>query len=417
MGFTTFGLAGPIVKGVHDAGYTTPTEIQHKAIPAVIEGRDIIGCAPTGTGKTAAFILPILHRLLERSENRRAPRAPRALILAPTRELTRQIAESARAYGRSTRFRACPIYGGVDIREQIRRLKRGADIVAATPGRLIDHCNRKTIDLSRVEILVLDEADRMYDMGFIDDMRRIIAQTPSSRQTLLFSATMSKHIRELVAEIQRTPALIQIGAPGSPTASVTQRFYAISPGRKNDLLAHILNTESIESMLVFSRTRIGADSIATWLGKNGFNSAALHANRTQSQRRRALEGFKQGRYKVLVATDIAARGIDVNGISHVVNFDAPAFAEDYVHRIGRTGRAEARGAAITFVTGRERKHVRGIERLTGARCTVAEYPGFTDPEARAQFKSSAPRTKAGYAKGRTRQRARFGKRAPISFSR
>ncbi len=380
MGFTSFGLTDTVMRGVSTAGYDTPTEIQQKSIPVALEGKDILGCAPTGTGKTAAFVLPILHRLEESREQRTGRRVPRALILAPTRELTQQIVESVITYGSRTSSRALAIYGGTDIRDQIRKLRRGIEIVAATPGRLIDHIDRRTIDLSQVEILVLDEADRMYDMGFINDVRKIIKQIPGKRQTLLFSATMSNQIRQLVSDIQQNPHTIQIGAPCSPARSVKQKFYSISQQKKVSLLAHILKGEDIPNMLVFSRTKRGADKVAGWLDRKGIRSAALHADRSQGQRRRALNGFRQGHFRVLVATDIAARGIDVEGISHVVNFDIPTFAEDYVHRIGRTGRGSANGIAITFVSGDERQHVRKIERFIRKRIAMEYYPGFEDSE-------------------------------------
>ncbi len=376
MGFSVFGLAETILKGIGAAGYNSPTEIQSKAIPIALSGKDIIGCAPTGTGKTAAFVLPTLH-LLHRHFSPDSPqRYPRVLILAPTRELTLQIVQSVITYGGSTGLRALSIYGGVDIREQIRKLRRGVEIVAATPGRLLDHIGRRTIDLSRVEILILDEADRMYDMGFIKDVRRIIKAIPRKRQTMLFSATMSPEIRKLISEIQVEPKVVEIGKPCSPAQTVEQHFYTISHRQKNDLLPHILEKEPTQKVLVFSRTKSGADCLSRKLCAGGFRSAALHADRTQSQRRRVLDGFRNGKYKVLVATDIAARGIDVEGISHVVNFDAPLFAQDYIHRIGRTGRGEALGKAITFVCDDEHKHVRSIERLIGKRFMVNRYPGF-----------------------------------------
>ncbi|MBD3346939.1 MAG: DEAD/DEAH box helicase [Chitinivibrionales bacterium] len=381
MEFSHFGFAETVMEGVRRAGYTSPTEIQHKAIPVALQGLDIIGCAPTGTGKTAAFVLPILHRLCEPSAAVHGARLPRALILAPTRELTQQITESVTRYGARSALRSCSIYGGVPIRDQIRKLRKGSDIVAATPGRLLDHLKRRTIDLSCVEILVLDEADRMYDMGFIKDVRKIIKEVPKKRQTLLFSATVSPEIKRLIREIQRDPKVIEIGAPGTPVHTVEQQFYTISQQKKMDLLTHILKNEMIETMLVFSRTKHGADKISRWLGRSGIQSVALHAGRTQSQRRQALNGFKYGRYKVLVATDIAARGIDVTGISHVLNYDAPEYGENYVHRIGRTGRAETTGTAITFVAYGEQKQMRSIERSIGKRVNALRYPGFDYPEA------------------------------------
>jgi ATP-dependent RNA helicase RhlE len=381
MSFLSFGLNETIMRGVTFSGYTTPTEIQRKAIPLVLQGKDIIGCAPTGTGKTAAFVLPILHRLQEQqpAHNRRHPE-PRALILTPTRELAQQIEDAIRVYGKHTPFKPVSIYGGVNINGQFTRLRRGVDIIVATPGRLLDHMERGSIDLSTIEILVLDEADRMYDMGFIRDVRRIVSQVPKERQTMLFSATMSREIRSLVAEILKSPHLIEVGVPCRPVESVTQHFYTISQQQKTELLLTILQQEEVETMLVFSRTKHGADKIARQLERRGVSTSTIHSNRSQSQRQAALEGFKRREFKVLVATDLAARGIDVDGISHVVNYDTPAFPEDYIHRIGRTGRAEASGLALTFVSRDEESHLRKIEQLTGKRLVLKRYPGFAYPE-------------------------------------
>jgi ATP-dependent RNA helicase RhlE len=364
------------MKAVHSSGYTVPTEIQRKAIPLAMQGRDIIGCAPTGTGKTAAFVLPILTHLSTPHKSGRHGRFPRALILTPTRELAQQIDDAIRTYGAHTGIRPTSIYGGVSIVNQLHELHRGVDIVVATPGRLLDHMGRRSIDLSGVEILVLDEADRMYDMGFIDDVRRIIAQVPKERQTLLFSATMSREIRALTASIQKHPEFIEIGQAYTPVETISQKFYAVAQPTKLDLLVHILANEPIETMLVFSRTKHGADKIAKRLSHHGISTAAIHSNRTQAQRQQALEGFKRRKFRVLVATDLAARGIDVDGISHVVNYDTPAFAEDYIHRIGRTGRAEAAGIALTFVSFEEQKHFKRIEFLTNRRFELKQYPGF-----------------------------------------
>ncbi|MGD0037658.1 MAG: DEAD/DEAH box helicase, partial [Bacteroidota bacterium] len=279
-------------------------------------------------------------------------------------------------YGRFAGLQSIAIFGGVNMENQIRRLRRGVDIVVATPGRLLDHINRRTIDLSHVEIFVLDEADRMFDMGFIDDVRKIIAKIPAKRQTLLFSATMSKEVRGLVASIQDKPEFIEIGEQRRPVETVKQHFYSSPQESKIDLLFHILKTEEMDSILIFSRTKHGADKISNRLEKGGIKAVAIHSNRTQAQRQRALAGFKQGQYKVMVATDIAARGIDVEGISHVVNFDTPTFAEDYIHRIGRTGRASATGDAITFVSNQELKYLKSIERYTDKHFELKRYPGF-----------------------------------------
>jgi len=381
MSFSAIGLSATIMQGVTKSGYSAPTEIQKKAIPLAMEGKDVIGCAPTGTGKTAAFVLPLLDRL-QRSAQKDGPRHPRALILTPTRELAQQIEDSIRTYGKFTGFRAISIYGGVGMGNQLTGLRQGVDIVVATPGRLIDHLERGTINLSRVEFLVLDEADRMFDMGFIKAVRSIIAKVPAQRQTLLFSATMSREVRDLVAGIQKNPQLIEIGQSFTPVKSVVQHFYGVSQHSKGDLLQHILDNEPVETMLVFSRTKHGADKIARKLAQRGVRTAAIHSNRSQSQRISALEGFKRREFKVLVATDLAARGIDVEGITHVVNYDTPVFSEDYIHRIGRTGRADASGIALTFVSMDEEKYFKRIEQFTGMRFELKDYPGFSCPSER-----------------------------------
>ena len=378
MSFSAIGLSATVMQGVAKSGYSSPTEIQRKAIPLAIAGKDIIGCAPTGTGKTAAFVLPILERLQHSAPGQRH-RFPRALILTPTRELAQQIEDSIRTYGKFTGFRSLSVYGGVGIGGQLSSLRQGVDIVVATPGRLLDHMERSSIDLSHIEFLVLDEADRMFDMGFINAVRAIIAKIPKERQTMLFSATMSREVRDLVAGIQKNPELIEIGEPFSPVTTVEQHFFCVSQHSKTDLLVHFLDKEKIETMLVFSRTKHGADKIARRLAQCGIKSAAIHSNRSQSQRQQALEGFKRREYTVLVATDLAARGIDVEGISHVVNYDTPVFSEDYIHRIGRTGRAEATGIAFTFVSNDEEKYFKRIEYLTNKRFELKEYPGFAYP--------------------------------------
>jgi len=375
MPFSKLGLSDQLVQGILATGYTVPTEIQTRAIPLAVGGKDIIGCAQTGTGKTAAFVLPLLNHLTK-SSGHHTQRHVRALVLTPTRELAQQVEDFITTYGRFTTLQSLSIYGGVNMDNQLKKLRRGVDIVIATPGRLLDHINRRTIDLSHVEVLVLDEADRMFDMGFINDVRTIIGKTPSKRQTLLFSATMSKEIRALVASIQHHPELIEVGEQQRPVETIRQHFYGVEQDMKLTLLLHILKTEKMDSVLVFSRTKHGADKISRRLEKNGLKSVAIHANRTQAQRQRALAGFKQGQYTVLVATDIAARGIEVEGISHVINFDTPAFAEDYLHRIGRTGRATLSGDALTFVSNQERKYLKGIEFFVSRKYELKRYPGF-----------------------------------------
>jgi ATP-dependent RNA helicase RhlE len=402
MSFSTFGLSESTMRAVADAGYSVPTEIQRKAIPLALQGKDSIGCAPTGTGKTAAFVLPMLDIL---ARSKRIGHLPRSLVLTPTRELAQQVEDAVKTYGKFAHVKPVSIYGGVGINGQIQSLRHGVDIVVATPGRLLDHMERRTIDLSAIQILVLDEADRMYDMGFIHDVRRIISHVPKNRQTLLFSATMSREIRSLIAEIQKSPHQIDIGVPYTPVETVDQHFYTASQQTKMDLLVHVLRSEEPESMLVFSRTKHGADRIAQRLSRSGFHSAAIHADRTQSQRQQALDGFKQRRHRILVATDLAARGIDVDGISHVVNYDTPVFPEDYIHRIGRTGRAEAKGKALTFVSNDEEKFLRRIESLTSKRFELKRYPGFTyAPEHRTGRERIEPQGPQFGRRGRPYQR-------------
>lgn len=388
--FSSLGLSEQLLRGLEKAGYTTPTPIQASAIPVALEGKDLTGCAQTGTGKTAAFVLPTLHRLLTAGDNgaekdrngaNRNRRPVRALVLAPTRELAMQVEQSVRAYGKFTKLRSITVYGGVSMEPQYRAFRQGVDVVIATPGRLLDHINRGSVDLSGVETLVVDEADRMFDMGFINDLRKIVAQIPAERQTLLFSATMPKSVQDLAATIQRSPEFVQVGERRNPANSVTQQFFRVPQDRKMDLLLHILHTEQVQSVLVFSKTKHRADRIAERLMKQRISAQAIHSNRTQNQRQRTLAGFKRGDFQVLVATDVAARGIDVDGISHVINFDTPNQAEDYIHRIGRTGRAQTTGDAVTFVSHEEERHVRAIERFTGKRFERLKLPTLSNTSA------------------------------------
>lgn len=375
MPFKTLGLSDPLVQGILATGYTAPTEIQSQAIPAAIEGKDLIGCAQTGTGKTAAFVLPILNKLS--LSPRPDKKSVKALILTPTRELAVQIEQAIIGYGRFMKFHSLAVYGGVSIENQTRILRRGVDIVVATPGRLLDHLHRRSIDLRQVEVLVLDEADRMFDMGFINDVKKIVAATPQTRQTLLFSATMSKEVKTLTTGIQKDPVTIQIGKPRNPVETITQYLYMIRKDAKMDLLLSMLTGEPrMDCVLVFSRTKHGADKISKRLQRAGVASVAIHSGRTQGQRQRALDGFKRAEFQVMVATDVAARGIDVDGISHVINFDVPNFAEDYVHRIGRTGRANATGDAITLVSPDEEKHLHQIEKFIGRKIKQEKCPKF-----------------------------------------
>ncbi len=396
--FQQLGLSEPLIRAVVASGYTTPTPIQAQAIPVALAGGDLTGCAQTGTGKTAAFTLPILDRLARTPAPAGRRRPVRALVVTPTRELALQVEESVRTYGKFTGLTSAAVFGGVGMGPQLDAFRRGVDLVIATPGRLLDHLARKSLDLSKVEVLVLDEADRMFDMGFINDVRKIVSYVPARRQTLLFSATMPPPIQALAAGIQTRPAFVEVGERRNPAATVTQRMVTVATEAKMDLLLHVLAAEPVESVLVFSRTKHRADRIMKKLVQRGITATALHSNRSQGQRQRALAGFKSGEFQVMVATDIAARGIDVNGISHVINFDTPNVPEDYIHRIGRTGRAQATGDAITFVSRDEEGDLREIERHTGRRFERAAYPGFVympDPNAPAPQPPAAPRGRGG----------------------
>lgn len=400
MPFKTFGLSDPLVQGILATGYTAPTEIQSQAIPAALRGRDVIGCAQTGTGKTAAFVLPVLNRL-GRAAIRRW-HTPRALILTPTRELAVQIERSILDYGRFLKLRPLAVYGGVNINRQITALQRGVDIVVATPGRLMDHMERRTVNFRALEVLVLDEADRMLDMGFIRDVRKIVDAIPKQRQTMLFSATISPEVKTISRDMQTSPQTIQVGRPRNPVETVTQHIYPVPKQRKMPLLLHMLATDPMYSILVFSRTKHGADKIRRKLDRAGIEAVAIHSNRSQSQRQKALDGFRSGRYRVMVATDIAARGIDVQGISHVINFDVPALAEDYIHRIGRTGRAAATGDAITFVAPEEQEYLRKIEKFIDRRFDQQQCSGFDYTPAHATVAQST--TSSPPRPSRSRQR-------------
>lgn len=373
MTFTAFDFRPELLKGILAEGYAQPTPIQAQAIPALLRGEDIIGCAQTGTGKTAAFALPLLQKL-DLSQ-----RQLQALIITPTRELAEQIVQNIRAYAQfMPRLRCLSIYGGVGITPQINELKKGAQIVVATPGRLLDHLQQKNLDLSTIEYLVLDEADRMLDMGFLPDVRRIMKQVPAERQTLLFSATMPPEIEKLARTFTRNAQLVMVAPRNTAAESVSQKMYSVEKGDKMTLLSLLLSEQPVASAIIFSRTKHGADRIARKLARQNFSVARIHANRSQNQRQEALDGFRDGSYKILVATDIAARGIDVDGISHVINYDTPAHAEDYVHRIGRTGRAEATGSAWTFTSADESKYLQKIEKLIGKKIPRASLPDLSN---------------------------------------
>ncbi|HNQ03086.1 MAG TPA: DEAD/DEAH box helicase [Thiobacillaceae bacterium] len=386
MHFSELGLAEEIVRAVHEHGYTTPTPIQQQAIPAILAGGDLLAGAQTGTGKTAGFVLPILQRLMARTPRQGGGHPPlRALILTPTRELAAQVEESVRIYGRHSRLSSMVMFGGVGINPQIQRLRSRVDILVATPGRLLDHAGQKTIDLSGVEILVLDEADRMLDMGFIHDIRKVLALLPRDRQNLLFSATFSDDIKALADRLLNKPTSIQVARRNATADTVAQRVYSVDRDRKRQLLSHLIQRHDWFRVLVFTRTKHGANRLAEQLCRDGISALAIHGNKSQSARTRALSEFKSGRLRVLVATDIAARGIDISELPHVVNYELPNVAEDYVHRIGRTGRAGAEGEAISLVCVDELDYLRGIERLIRRQLPREVVSGFEpDPDARPQ---------------------------------
>jgi ATP-dependent RNA helicase RhlE len=382
MSFDHLGLTPELLRAVADQGYTEPTPVQRESIPLVLTGRDLLAGAQTGTGKTAAFVLPILQRLNAgrtagwRSDPHPVTPPVRALVLTPTRELCLQVEESVRAYGRHRRIRSVAIYGGVGYEPQNRALRAGPGIVVATPGRLLDHIDQGHVDLSQVEILVLDEADRMLDMGFIRDIRKVLDLVPAMRQTLLFSATFSDEIRRLASGILRDPATVQVTPRNTATELVTQVVHPVDKARKRDLLSHLIRSGRIEQALVFTRTKHGANRLAEQLSRDGISAAAIHGNKSQGQRVRALGDFKTGRAAILVATEVASRGLDIEDLPHVVNFELPLVAEDYVHRIGRTGRAGATGAAISLVCVDEAPLLREIERLLGRSIPTEVVVGF-----------------------------------------
>jgi ATP-dependent RNA helicase RhlE len=368
--FDTLGLSQATLDAVRDAGYRHPTPIQEQAIPLVLNGRDIMGLAQTGTGKTAAFTLPIVDRLLD------GPRRTRALVLTPTRELCVQVEESVQKYAKHSALAAVSVYGGVPLDPQQKKLRAGVDIVVATPGRLIDHLERQNVVFDDLEVLVLDEADRMLDMGFAPQINRIVDQIPRYRQTLLFSATMPPEVEALARKYLRKPVVVQVGRRSSAASTVTHAVYPVPRERKSALLAQLLRSEHLDSVLVFTRTKHGADRVVRHLEREGIPATAMHADKTQPQRTKALQDFKTGDVRVLVATDIAQRGLDISDITHVINYDVPQQAEDYVHRIGRTGRAQKEGDAFTFMAPDEIAMVRLIEHVIGKEIPRISVPGF-----------------------------------------
>src|SRR3954468_14284230 len=396
MPFRVLNLSPQIQLAVRDAGYTEPTPIQVATIPPILAGHDVIGIAQTGTGKTAAFVLPILTRLAASMQSGQR-RGTRALVVAPTRELAVQIEENVRAYAKHLPLRMATVFGGVGERPQMQALRSGVDLVIATPGRLLDLMGQRAADFSRLEFLVLDEADRMLDMGFLPPIRQIVRALPQKRQTLMFSASLSREIEKLTHEFQHSPKIVEIGRRANPAETVTQFVYEVRPHLKSALLLHLLGDPQFDTVLVFTRTKHGADRLARRLESEGIKTGTIHSNRSQNQRLRALKDFKSGAVRVLVATDIAARGIDVDGISHVVNYDFPMHAEDYVHRIGRTGRAHAVGDAISFVTSEDQGTLRSLERFIGRGIVRKRAEGF-------DYNAAAPAVQANDRERRVPQR-------------
>jgi ATP-dependent RNA helicase RhlE len=381
MLFTDLGLAEPLLRAIKDQGYETPTPIQAQAIPQVLKGGDLLAGAQTGTGKTAGFVLPMLHRLsLVKPVKDARGRIPiRALILTPTRELAAQVEESVRNYGKYMQLTSMVMFGGVGMSPQVDKLKRGVDILVATPGRLLDHHQQRTVDLSQIEIFVLDEADRMLDMGFIHDIKKVLAVVPAKKQSLLFSATFSDEIKALADKLLNAPALIEVARRNQTNESIEQKVHPVGRERKKDLLAHLIKTGDWHQVLVFARMKHGANRLTDFLNEQGISAMAIHGNKSQTARTKALADFKAGSLQVLVATDIAARGIDIDQLPHVVNFEMPNVPEDYVHRIGRTGRAGAQGEAVSLVCLDEEIFLRDIERLIKRSIPRETVPGFEPP--------------------------------------
>jgi len=408
MSFDSLGLSAELLRAVADQGYSEPTPVQRQAIPVILEGRDILAGAQTGTGKTAGFTLPLLQLLNTRAPQSGGRRPVRALVLTPTRELAAQVGESVATYGRYLSLTSTVIFGGVKINPQIQQLRSGVDILVATPGRLLDHVSQKTLDLSAVEILVLDEADRMLDMGFIRDIRRILGLLPKARQNLLFSATYSDDIRKLADSLLDRPALIEVARRNTPAERVSQVIHPVDRERKRELLSFMVGSQNWRQVLVFTRTKHGANRLSRQLEQDGISSAAIHGNKSQGARTRALADFKRGEVRVLVATDIAARGLDIDQLPHVVNYELPNVPEDYVHRIGRTGRAGNEGQAVSLVCVDESKLLVDIERLLKRDLPKVTVPGYEpDPSIRPE-----PIQRRGSPRPENRARVRNGGRRP-----
>jgi ATP-dependent RNA helicase RhlE len=407
MSFESLGLRAELLRAVSEKGYSNPTPIQQQAIPPILDGRDIMGGAQTGTGKTAGFTLPLLQRLMSFDKPANGSRPIRALVLTPTRELAAQVAESVDTYGKYLPLKSAVIFGGVKINPQIQKLRHGVDILVATPGRLLDHVSQNTADLSKLDILVLDEADRMLDMGFIRDIRKILALLPKQKQTLFFSATFSNDIKRLANDLLKSPALIEVARQNTAAESVTQVVHPVDKRRKRELLSYLIGSNNWKQVLVFTRTKHGANRLAEQLGKDGINAAAIHGNKTQGARTRALAEFKTGKARVLVATDIAARGLDIDQLPHVVNYELPNVPEDYVHRIGRTGRAGNEGEAMSLVCVDELKLLKDIEYLIKRDISRVVVDGFEpDPSIKPEpiHKGRSGNTNKNSHKATSRQR-------------
>lgn len=412
MSFSNFGLLPALLKAIEEQGYSTPTPIQMQAIPFIMEGNDLLAGSQTGTGKTAGFTLPLLQNLMKHRKPCR-PRCVRSLILTPTRELALQVEESVRTYGKHLPLKSTVIFGGVNINTQIKNVRNGIDVVVATPGRLLDLVSQNAIDLSQVEILVLDEADRMLDMGFINDIRKILNLLPKKRQNLLFSATFSNEIKKLADDLLNSPKMIEVARRSAAAEGVTQRVHLVDNKKKRALLSFLISSNQWQQVLVFARTKHGANRLSMQLETDGITSAAIHGNKSQNARVKALSDFKQGKVRVLVATDIAARGLDIDQLPHVVNFELPNVPEDYVHRIGRTGRAGNNGEAVSLVCIDEHKLLKDIERLLKKEITKEVIPGYEpDPSIKAE-----PIINGRSNQGPRHRSANQPQRAPSHFQR
>jgi ATP-dependent RNA helicase RhlE len=412
MSFESLGLLAELNRAVSEKGYSVPTPIQTQAIPIILEGRDIMGGAQTGTGKTAGFTLPLLQRLIATQKAEKGRRPIRALVLTPTRELAAQVSESIVSYGKYLPLRSTVVFGGVSINPQKQKLIKGVDILVATPGRLLDHVSQRSVNLSQVDILVLDEADRMLDMGFIRDIRKVLALIPKQRQTLLFSATFSDEIKQLSKELLRNPALIEVAQRNTSSELVTQVVHPVDKARKRELLSYLIGSNNWQQVLVFARTKHGANRLAEQLNTDGITATAIHGNKSQGARTRALAEFKAGKVRVLTATDIAARGLDIDQLPHVVNYELPNIAEDYVHRIGRTGRAGNEGEAMSLVCVDELKLLKDIEKLLQREIPSVQIEGYTpNPAIKAEPINKGRGQQQTQSRNRTPRAPRPGKNA------